>query len=201
MTTKGLLQKQVIVPIGRANVDKIMAPSSIHITNINRALKDIKSNIMVDYIQPETTGVTIITNNIASAADLQVIEKYVKNVKNIMSEDIQAPRLPQSKSYLKIIGILYLIENTNILINSDFIELVIKSSHIFNDLSLTSKPRIIKALHKSDITVVWIDIWDTQSDKNAKMLINRCFNVGSHITIICKANMNHRVPQCKNCCK
>ena len=170
MTTKGLLQKQVIVPMGRANVDKIMALSSIHVTNINRALKNIKSNIMVDYIQPETTGVTIITNNIASAADLQVIEKYVKNVKNIISEDIQALRLPQSKSYLKIIGILYLIENTNIPINSDFIELVIKSSHIFNDLSLTSKLRIIKALYKSDITVVWIDIWDTQSDKNAKII-------------------------------
>ena len=170
MTTKGLLQKQVIVPMSRANVDKIMALSSIHVTNINRALKNIKSNIMVDYIQPETTGVTIITNNIASAADLQVIEKYVKNVKNIISEDIQALRLPQSKSYLKIIGILYLIENTNIPINSDFIELVIKSSHIFNDLSLTSKPRIIKALYKSDITVVWIDIWDTQRDKNAKII-------------------------------
>ena len=96
---------------------------------------------------------------------------------------------------------MYLIENTNIPINSDFIELVIKSSHIFNDLSLTSKPRIIKALHKSNITVVWKDIWDTQSDKNAKMLINRCFNIGSHITTICRANMNHGVPQCKNCCK
>jgi len=113
---------------------------------------------MVDYIQPEATGITIITNNIASAADLQVIENYVKNIKNITSEDIQASRLPQSKSYLKIIEILYLMENTKIPINSDFIETVIKLSHIFNDLSLAFKPRIIKALHKSDIAVVWIDI-------------------------------------------
>ena len=49
-------------------------------------------------------------------------------------------------------------ENTNILINSDFVETVIKSSHIFNDLSLTFKLRIIKASPKSDIAIIWIDI-------------------------------------------
>ena len=75
-----------------------------------------------------------------------------------MLENIKALRLPQSKSYLKIIGIPYLMENTNILINSDFVETVIKSSHIFNDLSLTSKLRIIKASPKSDIAIIWIDI-------------------------------------------
>ena len=52
--------------------------SSIHVTNINRAFKNIKSNIIIDYIWPEATGVTIVTNNIVSAADLQVIENYVK---------------------------------------------------------------------------------------------------------------------------
>lgn len=50
MTTKGLLQKQIIIPIGRNNINKIMALSSVYVTNINRALKNIKSNIIVDYI-------------------------------------------------------------------------------------------------------------------------------------------------------
>ena len=45
-------------------------------------------------------------------------------------------------------------ENTNVFINSEFIETIIKSSYIFNDLSLTSKPRVIKALPKSSITIV-----------------------------------------------
>jgi len=146
--------------MGKANVDKIMASSSVYITNINRALKNIKSNIMVDYVQPKAIGITIVTNSVASTSNLQVIENYVKNIKNIMSEDIQALRLPQSKSYLKIIGILYLMKNTNISINSDFVETVIKSSHIFNNLLLASKPRIIKVSSKYDMVIVWIDIWD-----------------------------------------
>ena len=74
-----------------------------------------------------------------------------------MSKDIQALRLPQSKSYLKIIGILYLEKNTNVPTNSDFVETIIKLSHIFNDLLLASKPRIIKASPKSDIAIVWIE--------------------------------------------
>ena len=158
MTTKELSQKQVIISMGRANVDKIIVLSSIHITNINRALKNIKSNIIVDYVQSEAIGITIVTNSVTLVFNLQVIENYIKNIKNIMLENIQALRFPQSKSYLKIIGILYLMENTNILINSDFVETVIKSSHIFNDLSLTSKSRIIKTSPKSNITIVWIDI-------------------------------------------
>ena len=158
MTTKELLQKQVIISMGRANVDKIIILSSIHIININRALKNIKSNIIVDYVQSEAIGITIVTNSVTLVFNLQVIENYIKNIKNIMSENIQALRFSQSKSYLKIIGILYLMKNTNILINSDFVKTVIKSSHIFNDLSLTSKSRIIKTSPKSDITIVWIDI-------------------------------------------
>jgi len=94
MTTKELSQKQVIISMGRANIDKIIVLSSIHITNINRALKNIKSNIIVDYVQSEAIGITIVTNSVTSAFNLQVIENYIKNIKNIMSENIQALRFP-----------------------------------------------------------------------------------------------------------
>ena len=50
MTTKSLSQKQIIVSMGQANVNKILTLSSIHVANINRALRNIKSNVMIDYI-------------------------------------------------------------------------------------------------------------------------------------------------------
>jgi len=82
--------------------------------------------------------VTIVTNKVILPLDLKVIENFVKNVDNVNSEDIEAPRLPQSKSYLKIIGISYFLENTNVSITLDFVESIIK--YIFNNLLLTSKP-------------------------------------------------------------
>ena len=77
--------------------------------------------------------------------------------------------------------------------------MILKQNHIFDNVSLASKLRVIKVSSKSDMSIVWIDIWDVQSGKNTKMLINRCFNVGNFIATIRGANMNPRVPQCKNC--
>ena len=88
MTTKELFCKQVIVLMSKTNIDNIIASLTDHITNINRVLKNIKSKVMVDYIQPETTDITIVSNGIATLSDLQVIKNYVKKIENIMSEDV-----------------------------------------------------------------------------------------------------------------
>jgi len=79
-------------------------------------------------------------------------------MENVNSEDIESPRLSQSKFYLKIIDILFFIENTNIPILLYFVESVIKSNHIFNNLLLASKLQVIKVSPKSDIAIVWVDI-------------------------------------------
>ena len=108
-------------------------------------------------------------------------------------------RLPKSKSYLKIIGIpFYPHLNSQEKLTSADIKTILWQNHIFNNVSLVSKPRIIKVSLNSDMTIVWIDIWDVQSRHNAKMLINRCFNVGNYIATVRRANINSGVPQCKN---
>ena len=84
---------------------------------------------------------------------------------------------------------------------SSDIETILKQNQIFNKITLESKTRVIKVSSKSNMSIVWIDIWDVQSGSNAKMLINRCFNVGRYIVTIWGANMNPDVPQYKNCWK
>ncbi len=84
-------------------------------------------------------SIVITMNKVTSPLNLQTIEKYVKNSGHIDSEDIESSCLPQSKSYLKIIGILYLMENTNTPINSSFVESILKSNHIFNNVSINLK--------------------------------------------------------------
>ena len=134
MITKCPLRKQIIVPISNNNKTKFIVSSSKHITNFNRALKNTKSEVMVDFTYIDQNNIVIVTNKITSL-DLQTIEKYIKNIKYFNSEDINTPHLPQSKSYLKIIGIPYLLENTNILITLDFVETTIKNNYIFQQYS------------------------------------------------------------------
>ena len=53
MTTKDPSRKQIIVLMGNDNKTKFIASSSIHITNINSVLKNIKSNIIVDFVRTD----------------------------------------------------------------------------------------------------------------------------------------------------
>jgi len=201
MTTKDPFCKQVIIPMSNNLGKRFTKDSSSHVININHALKSVKSNTCVDFICADNKGIIISTNNDASNSNLQEIEKYVKNSLLANDDSITSPRLPQSKSYLKIVGIPYFINKSNTYVTSENIKYILKNNHIFNDIVLASKPCIIKVSLKSDMTIIWIDIWDTQNGDNAKKVINRCFNVRNIIAMVRGANMNPGVPQCKNCWK
>ena len=171
--------------MSRENVNTFMKNLSLHVANINRLLHNTKLDVLVDYIWSDPTGVTIIINKVSQQSDISIIDQYVKNSNDINSLQIDEPRLPKSKSYLKIIGIPFFPHaNSQNKLTSNNIEMILKQNHIFDNISLTSKLRVIKVSPKSDMSIVWIDIWDVQSGSNAKMLINRCFNVGSYIVTI-----------------
>ena len=89
-----------------------------------------------------------------SPLDLQTIEKYVKNSNHIDVENVEVPQLSQSKSYLKIIGIPYMMENTNTPILADVVKTIIKNNHIFNNIVIASRSCIIKFFPKSDMVII-----------------------------------------------
>ena len=199
MTTKCPSRKNIIIPMSSNNASSFMRNSSLNVTNINRELRNARTNILVDYIKSDNTGIIVTTNKVAQQSNLAIIDRYVKNSNDINSLQVENSRLPKSKLYLKIIGIPYYphADSREKLSSSD-IENVLKQNHIFDNISLASRPRIIKVSPKSDMAIVWIDIWDVQSRRNAKLLINQCCNVGNYIATVRGATMNPGVPQCKN---
>jgi len=108
MITKGPSKKQVIISMSLLNTNKVIAK------------------------------LIITTNKVATTLDLNIIEKYIKNVNNVDANNFMSPRLSQIKFYLKILDISYFIKNTILLITSDIVESVIKSTHIFNNTVLVS---------------------------------------------------------------
>ena len=50
MMTKELSRKQIIVHQNNDNKNKFISDSSAHIRNINRALKNIKSEVKADFV-------------------------------------------------------------------------------------------------------------------------------------------------------
>ena len=155
----------------KTNTELIINSAHIHISNINKCLKNSKSDIFADFIQFNVNGIIITTNKPTSNLDLTTIEKYLKNIQNVNPNSIESPRLPKSKSYMKIVGLSYLSELG--VMSPDIIKGVIKELHLFKDMTLASKPCVIKASSKSDKAVVWVDIWDSQSSSCAKNIINQ----------------------------
>jgi len=162
-----------------------------HVTNINRLFRNAKSEVVVDFIRSDPVSLVIITNKVAIQSDLQIIGQYIKKSEDINELQVEKPRLPQSKSYLKIIGIPFFPNGkTQKCLNASDVETILKQNQIFDDIKLVSRLRVIKVSPKSDMSIVWIDIWDYQSGSKARCLIN----IGRYITTIRGANMNPGVP-------
>ena len=77
MTAKDLLYKQIIIFMDSNNAKRVIAQSNVHVSNINKSLKDIKLEITIDFI------------------------RFDKNLNNIDLSNVMSLRLSQSKSYLK----------------------------------------------------------------------------------------------------
>ena len=73
------------------NKTKFIEVLSVHITNLNCALKDIKLDVMADFVCSKQTSIIIITNKVVSFLNLQTIEKYIKNANYINMDKVKVP--------------------------------------------------------------------------------------------------------------
>ena len=192
MTTRGPSRKKVIILMAKHIAKLIVNSAHTHITNVNKYLKNSKSDIVANFIHITNNGIVITTNKPANDLNLSIIEKYLKSIQNVDSDSIESPCFPKSKLYMKFIGLPYKIKQD--IIFSDYIEGVLKKTHLFKDVVLASKSHIIKVSPKSDMVVVWVDIWDTKSSSLVKNIINHHFNIGYFIATIKGTNMNPGVP-------
>ena len=139
------------------------------------------------------------TNFVASAAELEVIKQGLKKAAGLSITTVVEPCLPQSKSFLKILGVPYWGNNSSLPITQAQVEAVIANTPVFKGVVLTSHPHIMKASLSSDMSVIWFDIWDSQKGTKGKTLINCSFNFGHHTATIQGTAMHPSVAQCRNC--
>ena len=89
ITTKSPSCKQIIIPMRSNNSKKFLSTSGDHITNINCALKSIKSDVIIDFIKSNYRGLIIISNKVVAPSDISIINKYIKNSNDLDVNDIQ----------------------------------------------------------------------------------------------------------------
>ena len=75
------------------NIAKSIESSSKHIININRAFKEIKTDTFIDFICSDYHGLIVTSNKVVSSLDLKVVERYVKNINSVDSNNVQSAHL------------------------------------------------------------------------------------------------------------
>ena len=93
------------------------------------------------------------TNSVASVAELEVIKQWLKKTVGLGEVTEVEPRLPQSKSFLKVLGVLYWDSKTSLPVTPVQVAEALSSSPLFEGVTLASMPHIMKASPSSDMTL------------------------------------------------
>ena len=199
MTTQEPTRHQVLIPLTPAAAEVVVANIVSAVEFCNKGLVSAYSKLRVESVCKAWNGVSMSTNSVTSAVELEVIKQWLKKTAGLGEITEVEPRLPQSKSFLKVLGIPYWDFKTSLPITPIQVAKALSSSPLFEGITLASMPCIMKASSSSDMSVIWIDIWNFQKGSKGKMLINRLFNFGHHTATVQGTTMHSGVAQYHNC--
>jgi len=184
MMTQRPTRCQVLIPLTPAAAEMVVANAASVVEFCNKGLVNACSKLRVESVHKTWDGVSMSTNSVASVAELEMIKQWVKKTAGLSDNTEVEPCLPQSKSFLKILGVLYWDSNSSLSITPAQVAEALSSSPLFEGITLASMHCIMKASPSSDMSVIWIDIWDSQKSSKDKTLINHSFNFECHTVMV-----------------
>ena len=107
MTTHGPTRCQVLIPLDTPTAEVVVANAATAVKSCNRGLVEAHSKLRVESVHKAWDGISMSTNFVASAAELEVIKQWLKKVVGLAASTVVKPRLLQSKFFLKILGVSY----------------------------------------------------------------------------------------------
>jgi len=150
----GPTRRQVLIPLDTPTVEVVVANTATAVESCNRGFVEAHSKLRVESVRKAWDGISMFTNFVASAAELEVIKQWLKKVAGLAASTVVEPRLPQSKSFLKILGIPYWGNNSSLPTTQAQVESVIANTPIFEGVVLASRPCIMKVSPSSDMSVI-----------------------------------------------
>ena len=107
MTTHGPTRCQVLIPLDTSTTEVVVVNAATAVESCNKGLVEAHSKLRVESVHKAWDGISMSTNFVASTAELEVIKQWLKKVTGLAASTVVKPRLPQSKSFLKILGVPY----------------------------------------------------------------------------------------------
>ncbi|KXN87194.1 hypothetical protein AN958_09088 [Leucoagaricus sp. SymC.cos] len=127
------------------------------------------------------------TNLVPTPGERDIIHEWLSKAIQCDKDKVPIPRVPMSKSYLKIVGVNFYTptnwhEDGSNQLTADDVLYIMNCNPLFENITLASPPRIMRATPHSDMAIIWFDIWDSQNGTNAKLLTNlpKLLEMGTH---------------------
>jgi len=95
MTTYGPTRHQVLIPLDAPSAEIVVANAAIAVESCNKGLVKAHSKLRVESVCKAWDNVSMSTNFVASAAELEVIKQWLKKVAGLNSTIVVEPHLPQ----------------------------------------------------------------------------------------------------------
>ena len=161
MTTQGPTRCQVLILLTLTYTKMMMANAISVVESCNKCLVSACSKLRVESVHKAWNDMSMFTNSVASTAELEVIKQQLKKTASLGEDTEVEPCLPQFKSFLKILEVPYWDSNLSLPITFIQMTKALSNSSLFEGITLASMPHIMKAFLSSDMSVIWIDIWDS----------------------------------------
>ena len=107
ITTQGPTRHQVLIPLTPVTAETVVANAALAVESCNKGLVSAHSKLRVESVHKAWDGVSMSTNSVASAAELEVIKQWLKKTASLGEVTEVKPCLSQSKSFLKVLDIPY----------------------------------------------------------------------------------------------
>jgi len=107
MTMHGPTRCQVLIPLNTSTIEVVVANAATAVESCNRGLVEAYSKLRVESVHKAWDRISMSTNFVALTAELEVIKQWLKKVAGLAASTVVEPQLPQSKSFLKILGVPY----------------------------------------------------------------------------------------------
>ena len=86
----------MLIPLDTFTAEVIVANTTTAVESYNRDLVEAHSKLRVESVCKAWDGISMSTNFVASAAELEVIKQWLKKVAGLAASTIVEPHLPQS---------------------------------------------------------------------------------------------------------
>ena len=100
----------MLISLDIPTAEVVVANAATAVESCNRGLVEAHSKLRVKSVRKTWNRISMSTNFVASAAELDVIKQWLKKVAGLAASTVVEPRLPQSK----ILGVPYWGNNSSL---------------------------------------------------------------------------------------